>query len=254
MSQDDFHSAIQQIRESLEEAASDAEVSQQLATALIGAYGTEDGKAREALAVAAGSTRFPRSAEGARAMSYAQLYGLTQRGRWLNELRSLAAQHKSDALVQSSLAGACLEGSDWLLSHEAEAGQEADAQALVREALEHARLCEELAVNDAQKQVAQLLFARAAMHAPEGGSADKAQALWRLGKALGAPDIPGSVESQRVPEYELFLLDKHVQLWREKDEGFDGEVARLVSEYLTRRKALFSDIFQPKPNKPGNEA
>ena len=61
VSEEDFHSAIQLYRESLEEAEGDAEISQQLAAALIGEYGSEDAKAREALKQASSSTRMPRS-------------------------------------------------------------------------------------------------------------------------------------------------------------------------------------------------
>jgi len=252
IAQEDFHSAIQQIRESLGRTGSDAEISQQLAAALIGSYGPEDEKGREALKIASTSTRLPRSADGALALAYGQLYALTYKARWLVDLATLADQKRDDFMVQASMAAACLDASDGPTLKQAEPVDVATTAQYKDRALHFAQAARRLAESPGEQQWAEILLARAQLRAAgtDAAAAPHYQAaLEHLALALGDPSATGAIQSDRVPEYDSFLLDRKVQQIREMDEDFDQQVATLVQQYLERRKALFAEALSASSDK-----
>lgn len=73
------------------------------------------------------------------------------------------------------------------------------------------------------------------------------QSVNHLRLALGDPELPDAVLSERVPDYETFLLDEQVQAARAADHGYDEAVHRAVIDYLNRRQELFAEVVKLQP-------
>jgi hypothetical protein len=216
-----------------------------LAAAIAGQRGLDDPEVRLLLARAAQSTRYPRTAAGSAAMVAGLLYWATEERSWWDELLVLRDEHPADFAV----ALAC--GDAALLSHTAPApAAEESAQLPPMDAAAYAETALALAASQSELQAAHLLLARAyAARQPDGTDSGPAytQSASHLRLALGDPVLPAAVISERVPDYEVFLLDEHVQAARARDAAYDEAVHRAVIDYLNRRQQLFGEVVRLEP-------
>jgi hypothetical protein len=184
-------------------------------------HGFDTPEAQRLLLRATESTRNPMDAPAVRAWTLSALANYTGESRWWAELEQLA---RAEAGYHCPAAAAAA-----LLDQPENCQLPPPARALgyARTALQNAEL-------PSQRQFASLLLARA-----EVASGNAQAGLTRLRQALGDPAVEDPVLCERLPEYELFLLDDSVRSLRGKDKDFDQGVHQAVQAYLSRRSALF---------------
>lgn len=216
-----------------------------LATAIAGHAGLGEPDVLRLLEQAAHSTRYPRSVDGAAAAVANSLFWATGDQAWWGELKRLHEQQPEDANVALALADASL--------HRLPAGtaSEAESEAAPESGpLAYARAALALASTDYERQAAHLLMARAWPSQPSTEAQTEAtleDSVRHLQIALGDPKLSVAVVSERMPDYELFLLDRQIIAAREADPAYDEAVHRAIIDYLNRRQELFADAVSLAP-------
>lgn len=213
-----------------------------LATVIAGQRGLDDPQALQLLERAAQSTRYPHSRAGAAAVAANTLFWVTEAQVWWEALQGLAELHPDDVGVLLALADA------GLMRLKRAAASDVGWEPAGPLPLAEAAL--DLATTEYQRQAAHILMARALAHPlvafdkPADALAESAR---HLRAALGDPQLPQGVASERVPDYELFLLDANVRAAREGEPAYDQAVHRAVIDYLNRRQELFAEVVKLEP-------
>lgn len=217
-----------------------------LAAAIAGQRGLDDPEVRQLLARAAESTRYPRTAAGSAATVAGMLLWATEDAAWWDALLAQRAEHPADFTVALSLGDAALA----ITPEAGSAVEEGPEPSAALNAASYASEALALAASQSELQAAHLLLARAyAAPQPDGTDSESmhTQSVNHLRLALGDPELPDAVLSERVPDYETFLLDEQVQAARAADHGYDEAVHRAVIDYLNRRQELFAEVVKLQP-------
>lgn len=260
--QGDFQAALQEYRAFMTDSPADPDDATAQLVPLVGLSGFNDPKVAELLDTATHSTRNPASREAVEAMVAYQLYEITQDDVWRQRISELREQVPADCQVALAQAYAYLFDAEQLADAAAGEGQSGAAQqepppagqsaaALSRLALQEALAADKLAQTNVERQqtclMLAIVYANLAMADPTAGVAPLDQSVRYLRMALGDPREPDAVKSQRVPDYEYFILDDQVQAARSANSAYDRTIHRVIIDYLNRRQQLFSDVVPLPP-------
>ncbi|GEM_PF-2138584 len=216
-----------------------------LATAIAGQRGLDDSDVRALLARAAQSTRYPRTAAGSAAAAAGMLWRATEDTTWWEVLLALLAEHPDDFAVALAIGDAAL-----AIRPAADPATGSPGPPSAPDAITYAQRALALAASQSEHQAAHLLLARACAAAhPDGadGASSLTQSVTHLRRALGDPELTDAVNSERVPDYETFLLDEQVRATRAADGDYDRAIHCAVIDYLNRRQDLFTDLIKLPP-------
>lgn len=243
IAQEDFHTASQILRDTVSKHGPDPDIEQELLTAVIGVQGPGGPEADRLAKRAAASTRMPRTADGARALSLGRLYFLTLNPAWLELLEQTAAANADDFAVQAALAQALLDADDALAYPQARAGRKWRGPNAVPGIGQTASMASQLAQTDTQTKWVNVLQARAQAHAAAADAAQLDDAVDTLRGALGLQGAAGGAPAGAITPYDGFLLDYHVRSLRSRNQTFDEAVHAAVSGYLDLRRSAFREVL-----------
>lgn len=241
----DYAAAEKLLRESLKDLPSDPDRSFELAVCLTILRGVDDPEVQSLLDTAAKSTRDPSSVDGERALCLANAYTLEGDTVLAEQLLAMAGEDPADYHVLYGLTSLALklakdgvDPSQTLPDGAAQSPLIADPVSLAQQTLAAAG-------SPGQKQDAQLQLALALAYSAKGLDAPQTvlnDAADHFATALGSGDGHDATATDRIPDYDSFLLDPVLIDLRKSDPDFDLQIHRAVVDLLNRRSEMFKEV------------
>jgi tetratricopeptide (TPR) repeat protein len=245
-----FVEAENLLRQNLKDLGGDPGRSLELALCLIITRGIDDAEVGRLLDTAAGSTREPMSAEGARAVCLGAAYALDGNTERAEQLLELARLHPDDYHVRSAVAALSVE----FMRREVNLDSSADvirSYSGVGDPVGLARRMLDAADTPGHLQDAQLQLALALVYAARQSPGQQrellAEAADHLRTALGAGEGAATPETDRMPDYDTYLLDQAVRDLRSGNPDFDTAIHHAVVDLLNQRRTMFKDVVELPP-------
>jgi len=232
---------------------------QQLALINAGLYGINSVECQEMVELSLATTRRALTTEDLSAELHAQLYRIEEDPAHLPGLIELYRSYPDRFNVTYAMLISALACRELHLPAEpgglvdppaAIAPPNADEEVLLSKSLETwARESLELAQHDYERQMSEAVLAAVLVYPDQGDlTRDRLdQSIAALKRCLGDPDTAGSIDSQRIPDYDYILLDEAVIAAREANPDYDRAVNHAVIDYMNRRREIFLDVAKTKP-------
>lgn len=242
----DYLAAVEQYRSLVEHSDFSPERHFELAVPMAALSGIGHPQVQAELAIATGSTRRPTSLAGTEAVVISELLRYSVAGNWEYDLAQLALDHPADFWVQAALLDSKLQATRQSTSTTGDAALQSTPTPL---AVTASGLLE-LAQTKHEQQWANLLLATTAAYGyrsdPTANPAGLDNSLMFLKRALGDPHTDGSVESNRMPDYEMFVLDPVINHLRNTDQGYNAGINHAIVDYLRRIQERYADVVDTK--------
>ena len=237
----------------------DPDDARRLALILAGLNGIDDSKTTAMIDLAILTTRRQISRDGFIAELLADLYRIEEDPAYLVRLLELAGQQPDNALISYYVAMSAancwefhredlmpVEGS-WSMPTDL---TDEESLLLSRPPADWARDAYELANSDYEIINSGLLLATV-LAWPDGlpgvSGDNLREAVEVLGRVMGDPGVENTLATQRLIDYELFLIDEQVNNARSAFPWFDSAVNHVVIDYLNRQREHFKDIVSLEP-------
>lgn len=241
----DYVRAEELLRRSLDELQGDPGRALELALCLAVTRGIDDAEVRRLLDIAAESTRDPMSRDGAEALCLAGCYALDGNTAHAENLLDMADRAGDDFHVLAAIAELSLEFARKGVDLDLAFPGRASGPAAIDDPAGLARRLIDSAATPVRLQRAHLQLALALTESAKGMVEPRhvlAEAVDHFAIAIGSGDGSAMPATDRMPDYDIFLLDPTVMELRRDAADFDREIHRAVIDLLNRRREMFKNV------------